>query len=208
MTQMKQLSEHTPPVAIDQKADNAPRQVFLFSGHMVDEPGRSRTRFPPDKEPLAAAAIDKLLDELGAGRTDIAISSGACGGDLLFAESCLQRRLRVEIYLSLMEGEFLRESINFAGDHWREKFFWVKERAQRWHIMPQELGPTPAGEDAFACGNLWMLDKALAYGARKVSFICLWDRQAGDGPGGTKHLHDAVVQGAGKSYVLDTTELW
>jgi hypothetical protein len=53
-----------------------------------------------------------------------------------------------------------------------------------------------------------MLDKALAYGSRKISFICLWDRQAGDGPGGTKHLHDAVVQGAGKAYVLDTTKLW
>jgi hypothetical protein len=51
------------------------------------------------------------------------------------------------------------------------------------------------------------LGQALAYGIRKVSFICLWNRQAGDGPGGTKHLHDAVVQGSGKAYLLDTTEL-
>ena len=205
---MNQLSEQTPAMAIDRRENNAPGHVFLFSGHMIDAPDRSRRRFPPDKEPLAAAAIDKLLDELGAGTTDVAISSGACGGDLLFAESCLQRRLRVEIYLPLMQEEFLKESIDFAGEHWREKFFWVKERARRWHIMPQELGPTPPGEDSFACGNLWMLDKALAYGARKVSFICLWDRQAGDGPGGTRHLHDAVVQGTGKAYVLDTTKLW
>ena len=54
---------------------------------MIDAPDRSPPRFPPDKEPLAAAAIDKLLDELGAGTTDVAISSGACGGDLLFADS-------------------------------------------------------------------------------------------------------------------------
>ena len=205
---MNQLSEQTPAMAIDRRENNAPGHVFLFSGHMIDAPDRSPRRFPPDKEPLAAAAIDKLLDELGAGTTDVAISSGACGGDLLFAESCLQRRLRVEIYLPLMQEEFLKESIDFAGEHWREKFFGVKEHARRWHIMPQELGPTPPGEDSFACGNLWMLDKALAYGARKVSFICLWDRQAGDGPGGTKHLHDAVVQGSGKAYVLDTTQLW
>jgi hypothetical protein len=207
---MNQLLEQTPAaaVAIDQKADTGPCQVFLFSGHMVDAPGRSRARFPATKEPLAAAAIDKLLDKLGAGKTDVAISSGACGGDLLFAESCLQRKLRVEIYLPFMQEEFVKESVKFAGEHWRDKFFWVKERARRWHIMPQELGPTPAGEDSFACVNLWMLDKALAYGARKVSFICLWDRRAGDGPGGTKHLHDAVVQGGGKAYVLDTTQLW
>ena len=205
---MNQLSEQTPAVAIDRTENNVPRQVFLFSGHMIDAPDRSPPRFPPDKEPLAAAAIDKLLDELGAGTTDMAISSGACGGDLLFAESCLQRRLCVEIYLPLMQEEFVKESIDFAGEHWREKFFAVKERARRWHVMPQELGPTPSGEDSFACGNLWMLDQALAYGSRKVSFICLWDRQAGDGPGGTRHLHDAVVQGSGKAYVLDTTKLW
>lgn len=205
---MNELSVPTP-AANDQKAtDKAPRQVFLFSGHMVDAADRARPRFPPDKEPLVAAAIGKLLDELGAGFDDVAISSGACGGDLLFAETCLQRHLRVEIYLPLAQEEFLEKSINFAGEHWLEKFFWVKERVQGWHIMPQELGPTPASEDSFACVNLWMLDQALAYVTEKVSFICLWDRQASDGPGGTKHLHDAVMQASGKAYVLDTTKLW
>lgn len=205
---MNQLSEQIRAMAIDRMENHTPSQVLLFSGHMVDRAGRSAPRFPPDKEPLAAAAIDKLLDELGAGAADVAISSAACGGDLLFAESCLRRKLRVEIYLPMMQEEFVQESIDFAGEYWREKFFWVKERARRWHIMPQELGPTPPGEDAFACGNLWMLDKALAYGPKKVSFICLWDRQAGEGPGGTRHLHDAVAQGEGRVYVLDTTKLW
>lgn len=205
---MNQLAELIPTVATDQEIISAPRQVFLFSGHMIDAADRSPARFPADTEPLAAAAIEKLLDELGAGADDVAISSGACGGDLLFAEACWQRRLRVEIYLPFVEEVFLKESVNFAGEHWREKFFWVKERVQGWHIMPHELGATPTGEDPFAAVNLWMLNQALAYGTRKVSFICLWDRQAGDGPGGTKHLHDAVVQGSGQAYVLDTTKLW
>ena len=205
---MNQLAEQILTVATDQEIISAPRQVFLFSGHMIDAADRSPARFPPDKEPLAAAAIEKLLDELGAGADDVAISSGACGGDLLFAEACWQRGLRVEIYLPFVEEEFLKESVNFAGEHWREKFFWVKERVRGWHIMPHERGPAPTGEDPFAAVNLWMLDQARAYGTGKVRFICLWDRQAGDGPGGTKHLHDAVVQGSGKAYVLDTTKLW
>jgi hypothetical protein len=95
---MNRLSEQTLPVTIGQKEETAPRQVFLFNGHMVDALDRSPPRFPSDKEPLAAAASGNLLDELGAGANDAAISSGACGGDLLFVESCLQRRLRVEIY--------------------------------------------------------------------------------------------------------------
>jgi len=205
---MNQLAVQTPALATDQLEINEPRQVFLFSGHMVDAPDRSPARFPPEKEQHAAAAIAKLLDALGAGADDVAISSGACGSDLLFAEACLQRKLQVEIYLPFAEEEFLKSSVDFAGNHWRDRFFAVKKQAQAWRIMPQELRPTPARQDPFAGVNLWMLGEALAYGKKKVCFICLWDRRAGDGPGGTKHLHDAVVQGGGKAYVLDTTKLW
>jgi len=205
---MNQLAVQTPVLATDALEISEPRQVFLFSGHMVDAPDRSPARFPSEKEPDAAAAVAKLLEELGAGADDVAISSAACGGDLLFAESCLKRKVRVEIYLPFVEEKFLENSVNFAGKQWRDRFFAVKEGVQGWRIMPQELRPTPARQDPYACVNLWMLDQALAYGTKKVCFICLWDRQAGDGPGGTKHLHDAVVQGGGKAYVLDTTKLW
>jgi hypothetical protein len=138
----------------------------------------------------------------------MAISSGACGGDLLFVEACLRRKVRVEVYLPFMEEKFLKKSVNFAGEHWRQKFFRVKERAHGWHIMPHDLAPALIDDDPFARANLWMLDQAFTWGSQKVRFICLWDRQAGDGPGGTKHLHDAVVKGAGKAFVLDTTKLW
>ena len=206
--QMNQLAVQSAAVSIDQMEIGEPRQVFLFSGHMVDAPDRSPARFPPEKEPQAAAAIANVLDELGAGADDVAISSGACGSDLLFAEACLKRNVRVEIYLPLVEEKFLENSVDFAGKQWRDRFFAVKKQVESWRIMPQELRPTPAREDPFACVNLWMLDQALAYGTKKVCFICLWDRRAGDGPGGTKHLHDAVIQRGGKAYVLDTTKLW
>ena len=81
---MNQLAVQSAAVSIDQMEIGEPRQVFLFSGHMVDAPDRSPARFPPEMEPHAAAAIAKLLDELGAGADDVAISSGACGSDLLF----------------------------------------------------------------------------------------------------------------------------
>ena len=89
----------------------------------------------------------------------------------------------LEIYLPFAEEEFLQESVNFAGEHWRQKFFSVKERVRDWHIMPLELAPTPEGEDPFARVNLWMLNHAVVYGAQNIRFICLWDGKAGDGPG-------------------------
>ena len=205
---MNQISEQNVNVQIGRREKALARQVFLFSGHMIDAANRTQPRFPPDKEPVAKAAIETVLDQLGAGVDDVAISSAACGGDLLFVEACVQRGVRVEIYLPFVEEEFLQKSVNFAGDRWREKFLWVKERVRDWHIMPQELPPLRNGEDPYARVNLWMLDRAVAYGSRNISFICLWDGKAGDGPGGTKHLHDAVEQGAGKACVLDTTKLW
>ena len=69
---MNQLAVRTPAVAIDQMEISEPRQVFLFSGHMIDAPDRSPVRFPPEKEPHAAAAVGKLLDELCAGADSFA----------------------------------------------------------------------------------------------------------------------------------------
>ncbi|ENO83944.1 hypothetical protein C667_24449, partial [Thauera phenylacetica B4P] len=34
-----------------------PRRVILFSGHMIDAPGRAEPRFPPALAPAAAAHI-------------------------------------------------------------------------------------------------------------------------------------------------------
>lgn len=60
------LIKSAPIVALDLKEQAVPRQVFLFSGHTVDAADRSSPRFPQDKEPVAAAAIGPLLEELGA----------------------------------------------------------------------------------------------------------------------------------------------
>jgi tetratricopeptide (TPR) repeat protein len=186
-----------------------PNQVLLFSGHLIDAPGRAEPRFPSDKERIAAAAIAAKLDELEAGSEDLALCGGACGGDLLFAEACLQRGLHLEVYIPFDEPIFLRGSVTSAGDQWRDRFYKVKAHPlTRLLIMPEELGPLPKKADPYARNNLWQLYTALAWGPEKVCFICLWDRKEGDGPGGTKHMYDTVLKHSGQVHVLDTTKLW
>jgi hypothetical protein len=68
------------------QANKIPKNIFLFSGHMIDGANRQNPRFPPDKESVAAAAIANTLAEIGTERGDLAICGGECGGDLLFAE--------------------------------------------------------------------------------------------------------------------------
>ena len=54
------------------------------------------------------------------------------------------------------------------------------------------LGPLGPDEDPFVRANLWLLDTALAFGADRLRCICLWDGGGSDGPGGTRHLVEAV----------------
>ena len=122
----------------------SPRKVVLFSGHMIDAPGRAKPRFPPDKEPIAAEAIAGALADLHIGPDELCICGGACGGDLLFAEAALARSALIEIYIPFEEPTFLEKSVDFADSDWRARFFAAKARSAL-HVAPLELGPTPRG---------------------------------------------------------------
>jgi tetratricopeptide (TPR) repeat protein len=186
-----------------------PRQVLLFSGHMIDAPDRPQPRFPADKEAIAAQAIAAKLDELGAGAEDLALCGGACGGDLLFAEAALARGLRLELRIPFDEPTFLRKSVAFAGAKWTDRFYKVKaDPKTRLLVMPDELGPLPKDVNAYARDNLWQLYNALIYEPNTVRFICLWNGQSSDGFGGTKHMLETVHQYAGRVYLIDTKALW
>jgi len=187
--------------------DWSPRKAVLFSGHMIDAPGREKPRFPPDKEPVAGRAIASALADLDVGPGDLSICGGACGGDLLFAEAALARGARLELYIPFEEPTFLEKSVDFAGGDWRARFFAAKARGVLF-VAPRELGPPQEGEDPYERNNRWMMDAALRFGADRVDFVCLWNGEGGDGPGGTKHMMEEVRSKGGRTTWLDTTKLW
>ncbi len=189
------------------QAIRSPNTVALFSGHMIDAPDRKTPRFPPDKEPYAAAAIANALSRIDVGGGDLAICGGACGGDLLFAEACLARSMRLEIYIPFGERTFLANSVDFAGGNWHDRYLAVKSKAML-HIMPNELGPLAAGENAYERNNQWMLEQAARFGGERIAFISLWNGQSGDGPGGAHHFMEEARRKTTRIYWLDTTKLW
>jgi hypothetical protein len=189
-------------------AQEAPlRKAVVFSGHMIDAPGREKRRFPPDKEAIAARAIAGTLDELEIGAQDLCICGGACGGDLLFAEAALSRSARLELYIPFDQSIFLEKSVDFAGNGWRDRFFAVKARASL-HVQPIELGPPPPDEDPYERNNRWMLEAASRFGAERLDFVCLWNGEGGDGPGGTRHMMQEMRSRGGEVVWLDTKVLW
>lgn len=185
------------------------RRLFLFSGHMIDAAERAVPRFPADREPIAATAIDAKLDELGCGEQDLAICGGACGGDLLFAEAALRRGCRVHLHLQFDEASFLQASVAFAGESWVDRYYAVKENAlTRILIQPDELGPLPKGINPYVRNNLWQLYTALANGVDRVRCIALWNGEGGAGPGGTENMVDSVRRHSGHVSILNTRKLF
>jgi hypothetical protein len=157
-------------------------QVFLFSGHLVDAPGRTPPRFPASRVPAAGAAIDALLDELQAAPGDLALTQGASGGDLLFAEACLRRGLTLQLCLPQPEPAFIETSLRSSqdGEAWVAR--WL---ALRRHVEAEVLA---AGDgDVYERCNRWLLERALVHGAERLRFICLWDGAPG-AAGGTGHM--------------------
>jgi hypothetical protein len=196
-------SAATPTVA-------APRQVILFTGHMVDAPGRAVARFPAALVGAAAARIEGALAEIDAGPADLALTQGAAGGDLLFAEACLARAVPLRLFLPLQESEFVAQSLLPVEDGaaWHARFRDVVARLdQPPSEAPVVLGALAAGEDAFVRANLWLLASALAFGTERLRCICLWDGGGGDGPGGTRHLVDAVYAAGGTVLRIDPASL-
>lgn len=200
------LARLAPP-----ESDWQPQTVFLFSGHMVDAPERARPRFPEGKVDAAAARIGDALDRLGAGERDLALTQGACGGDLLFTEACLARKVRVQWLQPFAEPLFIANSVAKCGDAWRQRYFAAKAQlADPPRQAPEALGPPPPGtvtDEAYERANRWLLYTALSAGISKVRFLCLWNGAEGDGRGGTAHMYHEVQRRTGQVTWIDARTL-
>jgi len=191
------------------EAPEDPGKVILFSGHMIDKPDREEPRFPADKEAIANQSIAEQLDNIGVSSNDLALCGGACGGDILFAEECLKRDMKLEIRIQSNEPLFIKESVIFAGENWRDRFNSIKNNQNTTILVqPYELGEPPKHFNKYERNNIWQLYSALARGPEKTRFICLWNGKGGDGIGGTQHMKETIEKYTGNVYVIDTTKLW
>ncbi|NGZ60910.1 MAG: DUF4071 domain-containing protein [Nitrospira sp. LK265] len=188
-----------------------PKQVFLFSGHMIDSPTRPTPRFPAAKESVATEKMSEVLQRLGAGPENLVLTQGACGGDLLFTEACQQRGVQVQWLQPFDEPDFIQRSVVCRGEAWRDRYLAAKAKLTTTltgiRSAPTELGPPPKGIDPYERCNLWLLYTALSYGVGRVQFICLWDGGGGDGPGGTAHMYQEVNRRTGQVTWIDSRTL-
>jgi len=94
-------------------------RVVVFTGHMLDAPGRTSPRFPAA---LETAVADEIAARVAAMGTGFGYCSAACGGDLLFIEALLARNAEVHITLPFEREDFIATSVAFAGQGWIDRF--------------------------------------------------------------------------------------
>lgn len=161
-------------------------RVAVFSGHMLDQPGRSPARFPAQME---AAVRDSIRDWLVANHALIGFSSAACGGDILFQEELQKLGGESRIVLPYEQDQFEKDSVEFAGPDWVRRYREVLQRA----TSIVTASPHRAQQDgiAYDYANLVLHGLASVRAAELKNEqhtpigLVLWNGEPGDGLGGT-----------------------
>ena len=156
--------------------------VVIFAGHMVDNPERQIPRFPEESADTVKNQIGKFLDET---KAKIGFSSLACGGDILFAESALERGMELNIILPFRIDDFLKTSVEFAAPHWKERFNAVLNKSHNTKFTTEE---GYSGDDVLfeLCAKQTMGLGMLRAGlfSAKPMLLTVWDDKSGS-TGGT-----------------------
>jgi len=182
-------------------------RVLLFSGHMIDAKDRKAPRFPSLNAGVAESAIDNAvaaqIAKYGEGNLH-GICSAACGGDLLFAVTCIWKKIPVEVYLPFREKDSLTKSVVFndPNGRWEADYVYVKRNAAEFHdpgyVYADLVFSWDDGSDPYSQLNQRMLKRTMEMGDEGVTLIVLWNGKGGDGPGGTADMARRVLEAGGE----------
>ncbi|HEY3104032.1 MAG TPA: TRAFs-binding domain-containing protein [Pyrinomonadaceae bacterium] len=157
--------------------------IVVFAGHLIDRPDRSSPRFPASIEPAVRGAIKSHVSKIAPG---FGYASAGCGADILFLETLLDLGGEAHVVLPFEKEEFIHDSVGFANSSWVKRLESVLERAAS--VITASNERIEEGSMSFEYANL------LLYGladirARQLETdlvpLAVWDKQPGDGPGGT-----------------------
>ncbi|MGE5616956.1 MAG: tetratricopeptide repeat-containing protein, partial [Bacillota bacterium] len=117
--QARLLCEHVRAEGFDVNAILAMPPIVIFTGHMIDPPGRGAARFPASLEPVVAEAIRKCIRQLA---PIAAYGSAACGVDILCLEAAREAGAETHVVLPFPAAAFHAASVDFAGGDWPARF--------------------------------------------------------------------------------------
>ncbi len=180
--QLNLLARYT---AIDPKVMETLRipPVVAFSGHMLDQPGQRRPRFPEKASEPVRRSIAEILE-----RFDVRIgyASAACGADVLFHECLQDRGGESNVVLPFAREDFMETSVRFAGPAWVRRAEGILAGSS---VVEQATRGGYGGEDQlFSYANRLIMGKAILrsrFLETEPLLLAVWDGAHGGKPGGT-----------------------
>jgi tetratricopeptide (TPR) repeat protein len=165
------------------KREKKDGRAFLFTGYMIDNAGKDKKTFPADKENEIRQDISKKLESFGLIPDDRAFVAGlSAGSEILFAEICIEKGLKVKAYLPLAESAYIRQFVSPGGDAWVDRFYKVRNHPLVEEFYQSEsVGAPKPGDDPYERNNRWALYSSLGRGIDRLRLIALWNTQ-GDKP--------------------------
>lgn len=184
---------------------------ILFTGHMIDKPGRPEPRFPASKENAVTQAIKDRISEIKASLTKnqslVGVAGGASGGDIIFHEQCRALGIDSIVFLAFSKDDYKATSVLPAGANWGRRFDNLLEKGKYFLLGDSKELPdwlkSKAGYSIWQRNNLWELNYALKDGSSNMTLLALWDMKTGDGPGGTEDMVNQVRMRGGDVEILD-----
>ena len=180
--------------------------ALIFTGHMIDAPDRSKPRFPKHLEQAAAEVIH---DYVKGRQTEtegnlVCISSGACGGDILFIEACRECGIENYLFLPFSHEEFLKSSVNISQEgNWEERFLDIWNGLEETH---KEIIEPDSELNIYDACNVRMLNFGQEIG-KQVDLVALWDGVAPEKPGGTADFVRRVKEQNGQVHQIAPDQL-
>jgi len=179
--------------------------VIAFAGHMIDAPGRSTRRFPPELVPAVEAAVRERFERF---HRPIVYSSAACGADLIFIEAALARGAEVNVVLPFDRQDFVRSSVACAGERWTERFDAALERASRIIMATEE---SHLGDDVLFDHASMLLEGFTCLRAAQLEtapkLLCLIDAASGARVGGTHATFERWQRNVGPPESIDLSAI-
>jgi hypothetical protein len=151
---------------------------------MIDQPTRTSPRFPDWAETAVQATVREAIARLSPA---VAVSSAACGGDIIFAEEILRQEIPLYVVLPFKDREsFISQSVAYAGKQWVSRFRYICSKAKDVYFVK----PGPYEDDRDFLDNqhaiiFFAQGFAAAVRMRLTCLILYDDTQPGDGIGGT-----------------------
>lgn len=192
--------------------DPSPENCYiLFTGHMIDKPGRATPRFPVSGENAVTKAIKDKIIEIKASRTKshtfIGVAGGASGGDIIFHEQCRALGIDSIVFLAFSKDDYKVASVLPAGVNWGRRFDDLLEKGRHFLLGDSKELPnwlkSKADYNIWQRNNLWELNYAFKDGASNMTLLALWDMKKGDGPGGTEDMVNQVRARGGDVEIID-----